>query len=257
MSAHVREWDLRRRAAGELAPEEVAALGAHLAGCEACRATELALADERRRFEAALPFEQFEKGVAQRQNRPRRAVPVLRWVQGAVALAASVGFAVAAPRLIARMNEGGATHLNRLKGGAEIELRIAGAGNGPQRVAAERGAEALGPGERVRIGYRAGPHRYVAAIAVDATGEVSPLYPESGPSLPAAAAPQLTYLPGSLEFTGHGQERVIVVLSDEPLDMTRLSSAARTAFQKAGGDVAKLPPLDIAGEQFQRTLLQP
>jgi hypothetical protein len=43
---------------------------------------------------------------------------------------------------------------------------------------------------------------------------VTPLYPEAGPSLPALSDARTHYLPGSLEFTGKGTERLIVILSD-------------------------------------------
>jgi len=276
-TTHLREWDLKRLAAGELDSAQEAALRAHLEGCEACRATERTLAqseaDARRELEAALPFEQFAQGVERllKTAPRRRALLGGRWVQGGWALAACVTVAVVAPRLVGggllRHDHGGSgrsdaplgeRHLgNRLKGGAQVELRIAGAGDGPQRVAVERGAEPLGPGERVRIGYRAGTHRYVAAISVDAQGEVSALYPEAGSSLPATPSAQLTYLPGSLEFTGRGSKKVIVVLSDAPLAVTQLTQAAQAAFRQAGGDVSRLPPLALPGEQFQRTLLEP
>jgi hypothetical protein len=97
----------------------------------------------------------------------------------------------------------------------------------------------------------------VAAVSVDEKGSVSALYPEEGVSLPAEAAPRTTYLPGSLEFTGHGRERVIVVLSDEALRVGALEAAAQEAFRRAGGDVSRLGRLDVPGEQFQRTLLKP
>lgn len=256
MSTHVREIELRRLFAGELSPEEAQAFRAHLAGCEDCRGVERALEEEKRRFEAALPFEQFARGVERLLAPPApKRRPALRWVQGAVALAACLGVAVLAPRLIA-VETAGTAHGNRLKGGAEVELRI-GAGSGPQRVANPDGAEALGPGERVRIGYRAGGHRYLAAVSVDATGEVSALYPEEGQSLPVSDASGMRYLPGSLEFTGHGAQRVIVVLSDEPLQMSALLDAARAGYRKAGGELSRPLSLAVPGEQFQRMLQKP
>lgn len=262
MSAHLREWDLRRLFAGELETARQAEVWAHLSQCEACRGLEHALEEERRQFEVALPFDRFAEGVERKQRAVRKPSPMTRWVQGAVALAACATLAVLAPNLIARhgglpgAGEGPAHAGNRLKGGAEVELRIGVGNGGPQRVAGTA-EEALGPGERVRIGYRPGPHGYLAAISVDEHGAVSPLYPESGQSLPVAASPQLAYLPGSLEFTGQGREKVFVVLSDAPLEVSQLEGAAKAAFARAGGDLARVGPLDVPGEQFQRTLLKP
>lgn len=257
MSTHVRAWEVRRVFAGELDGVRQAAIRAHLQECPDCREIERTLEDERRQLEAALPFDRFVHGVDEKQRATRPSTSMRRWVQGAAALAACVTLAVIAPGLLARPDGLPlGRSANRLKGGAEVELRIAGASGGPQRVAAA-GEEALGPGERVRIGCRAGTHRYVAAVSLDAHGAVSPLYPESGSSLRLDPTPQWTYLPGSLEFTGGGREKVFVVLSDVPLDMARLVGAAKAAFARAGGDLGRVASLDVPGEQFSRTLLKP
>ena len=61
----------------------------------------------------------------------------------------------------------------------------------------------------------------------------------------------------SLELTGKGTERIIVVLSDQPIDVEVARRAARAAYQRAGGDVTRLPKLDLPGEQFVRTFAKP
>jgi hypothetical protein len=138
-------------------------------------------------------------------------------------------------------------------------VQIAGAGAGPQRAAAADAPETLSPGERVRIGYQPGGHRYLTSLSIDDQGQVTPLYPEAGRSLPIGrgAAAATRYLPDSLEFTGRGNELLIVVLSDQPLEVDAVKKAARDAFQKAGGDLARLPSLDLPGEQFHRTFVKP
>ncbi len=50
---------------------------------------------------------------------------------------------------------------------------------------------------------------------------------------------------------------MILVLSDEPLEVEAVSAAARRAFDAAGGDVANLPELEVSGAQFHRTVLKP
>ena len=56
---------------------------------------------------------------------------------------------------------------------------------------------------------------------------------------------------------GKGTERIIVVLSDQPIDVETARRAARAAYQKAGGTLARMPSLELPGEQFVRTFAKP
>jgi hypothetical protein len=136
-------------------------------------------------------------------------------------------------------------------------VRVAGASG--QRTARVDGTEPLSAGERLRIGYQTGGHRYLLALSIDERGEVTPLYPEQGPSLivPAGVATATHFLPDSLELTGTGLERIVVVLSDLPVDVQVARQAARAAYDRAGGDLGHLPRLDLPGEQFTRTFAKP
>jgi hypothetical protein len=88
---------------------------------------------------------------------------------------------------------------------------------------------------------------------------VTPLYPESGRSVPlgkaVGAAPR--YLPDSVEFTDAGTERLFVILSDEPIEVDAARRAARAAYERAKGDILRMPALELPGEQFQRTFIKP
>jgi hypothetical protein len=64
-------------------------------------------------------------------------------------------------------------------------------------------------------------------------------------------------LPGGWELDGAGIERIIVVLSDQAIDVEAAKRAARAAYQKAGGNLARMPSLDLPGEQFVRTFAKP
>ena len=88
---------------------------------------------------------------------------------------------------------------------------------------------------------------------------MTPLYPEQGASLtvPAGVPSATHFLPDSLELTGAGLERIIVVLSDQPVDMAVARQAARAAYDRAGGDLGHLPRLELPGEQFTRTFAKP
>ncbi|MHA7629608.1 ACP synthase [Corallococcus sp. M7] len=262
MSAHESSWTLRRLHAGELPTQEANRVQAHVEACEACGATLRSFADAQAAFEAEVPFEHFEAGVERTRARQAAREPATstRWVRPLMAVAASVLVLVLARPLL---ETGGRTDPvqppvagNRLKGGAGAELRIGG-GVDPQRVASTEAPEALQPGERVRLGYTADAYRYVAALSVDAQGEVTPLYPESGESLAVEPGAGQHWLPESVEFTGAGAERVVLVLTDAPVSMDALSDAARKAFNAAGRDVTRMAPLDVAGAQTQWMLLKP
>lgn len=258
MSAHESEWTLRRLSAGELAAAEAARVQAHAASCAVCGPALRELQQEQARFETAVPFERFEAGVERAVQRQRRSeslrAPPRRWVATTVAMAASVLVVLLVRPLL--NDTGRETGTNRLKGGAVAELRIGG-GLGPQREARPDAPEALEPGERVMLGYQADGHRYVAAVSVDAIGEVTPLHPESGTSPAVGSGADLHWLPDSWELTGSGAERVVLVLLDAPLPVDTLVDAAKRAFQAANGDVEHMAPLDVPGEQTHWVLLKP
>ena len=117
--------------------------------------------------------------------------------------------------------------------------------------------EALANGERVRIGFRAGGYRYLAAVSIDEKGDVTALYPERGPSIRVRTDGAKEYLSDSLEFTGHGLERVVVVMTADPLDVEDVRRAAKARYDEARGNLSQLGTLDLPGEQFHRTFLKP
>jgi hypothetical protein len=262
---HLGELALRRRRAGETldggpALKEVEA---HLAACAVCKARVRALDDEQRRFEREISFDRFAAGVerAARSTAPRRRGPARVWLYPTLAMAAAVALVVTfAPRHdgSGRSERGAANRIaNRIKGGAGVTVRVAGATG--QRTARVDAAEPLAPGERLRIGYQSGGHRYLLSLSIDQRGEVTPLYPERGASLPVADDGERTtrYLPDSLELTGAGIERIIVVLSDQPIDVEAARRSARAAYDRASGDLSRLPPLALPGEEFERTFAKP
>jgi hypothetical protein len=255
IESHVGELALRRLRAGEPLPDAES----HASACADCRARLKGLDDEQRRFEQDISFDRFAAGVerasrsaaAPRPTVASRASRSLRFMVPTLSLAAGVALFVT--------SSGGERGHNGIKGGAaDITVRVA-AGDGPQRTAAVNAPEALAAGERVRIGYHAGRHRYLLSLSIDERGQVTPLYPETGRSVAVGkvvgAAP--SYLPDSVEFTDAGTERLFVILSDEPIDVDAARRAARAAFERAKGDILRMPALELPGEQFQRTFIKP
>ena len=260
---HIKELALRRFWAGELAEPERPAIEAHAASCARCRARLKELGDEQRRFQQEISFDRFAAGVERAARTPRRlplvSRPTVRWFFPMVSVAAALALTITfAPRL----RPGDDLSLNRSKGGSGITVQIAGTGAGPQRTAAVGAPEPLSPGERIRIGYQPGGHHYLTSVSIDDRGEVTPLYPETGSSIPLGLSrgprPTTTFfLPDSVEFTGKGTEQLIVILSDRPLEVEAVKQAARAAYDRAHGDLRRLPPLEISGEQFHRSFVKP
>ena len=252
-SEHIGDLTLRRRRAGEVLGPEGPAIDAHATSCADCRSRIRALDEEQRRFEQEISFDRFAAGVERAErgaSKARRPIRARVWISslGAVAAAAAALIIFVGPR----------PSPNRIKGdGGGIIVRVAGT-NG-QRTADGAVIEALARGERLRIGYQPGRHHYLLSLSIDDRGEVTPLYPERGPSLtvPDGSSSATRFLPDSLELTGKGTERIIVVLSDQPIDVETARRAARAAYQKAGGNLARMTNLELPGEQFVRTFAKP
>jgi hypothetical protein len=187
-----------------------------------------------------------------------------RWFYPALGAAAALVLTIAIGRGGEHTTTTSASHAsNRIKGGADVEVRVGGTtgadGEHGQRIASPDALEALAPGERLRIGYKAGAHRYLTAVSLDDQGHASAIYPEAGRSLtlPHDDGGELRYLPDSVELTGAGAERVVIVLGDEALDVDAVKRAAEDAYHQAKGDILHLPALNLAGEQFHRTFRKP
>ena len=112
-------------------------------------------------------------------------------------------------------------------------------------------------GERLRLGYQAGGHRYLLSLSIDDRGQVTAIYPEQGASVGVPAETATRYLPESLELTGAGTERIIVLLSDKPIEVEAARQAARAAYDRARGDLSRLPSLGLQAEEFSRTFSKP
>lgn len=198
---------VRRLEAGELEGEERVRVEAHLSACGRCQATSRELARERSDLAAALPFETFAAGVAERLAGARTAPrhPVLRRFLP-LALAAGLAAAAALP-VILKVTARGPS--DRVKGVAALT------------VYARRGdsVRALAPGEPVpaggalRLGLSPGGRAHAAVVLLDADG-AAVLY--AGPARQGV-------LPGAFEWTGRGAGRLVAVLDDAPLDAEALA----------------------------------
>ncbi len=234
---HAGELTLRRFLAEE--PLD-AAVVAHITDCAECSARLAKLEEEQKAFEAEVPFDRFAAGVEKSARQQRAAPRQSAFVTVLVALAACFVAFFAVQQII----EDNAGH-NRVKGGAAVDLVIAGSAG--QREAAE--FEQLASGERIRIGVRG--HRYVVALSIDDAGEVSTIYAQK------LAGEAQTWLPESFEFTGRGREHLVVVLSDEEIGAEAVAAQLKEHFKRSGGDVTKLGALEVGGLQVHRTFVKP
>ncbi len=236
MSPHPSLLTLRRQHSGESVGDDVRT---HTAACPECTTRLQGLRTEQLDFEQRVPFERFAARVEARTP-PRRVKTAIAVV---VALAASLVLLIGL-----QSNDSG--H-NRLKGGASVDFVVAGTG-GQRQVEGE--PEALAPGERVRVGLTAGSWPYAMVVSIDDRGVVTPIYLENGRSLAVSGT---SWLPDSLEFTGRGLERIVVVLSASPLSLDEVSRAVKTAYDAAHGDLNRMTEPQLPGEQLQRTFLKP
>jgi hypothetical protein len=251
MSAHLTEWTLRRLRAGELPGAQAQQARSHVDACAECQRGLQGVVEEQARFEAQVPFEHFAAGVED-ALREKGGKPSRPRVNGLlVAVAATVLLAVAVHPFL----EPGS--VNRLKGsGTSASLRIG--GEGPQRAVLPGDTETVLPTERVRIGYPAGPYSYILAVSLDDSGEFSVLYAsEEQRSLRVEPGARRHWLPDSVRFTGTGNERVMVLLSHEPLAVRTGAARALRAWEMAGHQVSAMRPLELGAEEIDWVLNKP
>lgn len=248
--AHPGELRLRRHRIGELAGSEARTVDEHLADCADCRTRLDALEDEQRAFAAQIPFDRFAGGV-ERAARVPRVRPVSRrsLITGSgLALAAA-----AALLLVIRPDGGDPAGTNRIKGSdVDGRLQIA-LGAGGQRALEPGGHALLKNGDRLRLGYRATAAGQLVAVSVDDAGAVSVLYPEAGDALPVAAAATFTFLPGAIDLTGSGRERIYMIVGSAGVE--QVVRAVGAAHSRAGGDLRAMGPLELGGEVTSFTWL--
>jgi len=226
---------MRQLAAGELQGAERVRLLEHLAGCPRCQGTRREIAEEERALAAALPFEDFAAGVAERLaqvERPARGWRALRrWAP--LALAATLVAAAALP-MVARLTTPRRDEGVRIKGGPTLTVYLQQAG----------GSRVLEPGEPVPAGARLrlvvapAQRKHVAVLLLDSDG-VAVLH--AGEAL---AGP----LPDAFDWTGAAEATVVAVLADQPIDVAAL--AGRLA--KGGVEAARTPGAEVVTLQLVR-----
>ena len=199
---------VRRLLAGELVETDRAQMQAHLESCARCQRTVQELQGEREALERDMPFPAFAAAVAEklaaRRQRPRFAP----WTSG---LAAAAAILIVAGAFVLRpsVTDGGV----RSKGGAPAQIFV----NDQQGTRALSSGERIADGAKLRLSLHPGARKYAAAVLLEPS-ESSVLY--DGPAVDGP-------LPQAFEWTGDAREaHVLVVLSDEPIEATKLHHAS-------------------------------
>jgi hypothetical protein len=226
-------------------------LAAHVERCDACGEAVRALVEQRRTFLARRPAAAFVAGLERRHLRLSRWrwAPALGLAFATAAAAAGLLVAIRAP--VAELPRSPEI---ALRGEAAFTLYVS--RDGAPAVRQTAGAK-LYPGDVLRFGLRLPGAGYVFIADLDDRGTFARYYPQaatatssSGPggveSARVELSPAESILPGSIrldEFVG--RERILLFFSTRPLSELAVSGALHAAFEKAGGDLARIDPGQI------------
>jgi hypothetical protein len=103
----------------------------------------------------------------------------------------------------------------------------------------------VSPGDRLRFQVSScWEPGEVAILDVEARGEISPVVPPSGATIPVAAG-RTTLLDGAVELDGSlGRERLLLLACRRAVALSDLLAAARQALARAGGDPLRMGRVD-------------
>lgn len=104
----------------------------------------------------------------------------------------------------------------------------------------------LRPGTPVRFEVAAADAGFIAIVSLDATGKASPLIPLAGGALPIDGGGRKRLLNGAVAFDdAPGAERISYVHCRTAFEVETALSAARRAFEAAGGRLERVPGLGL------------
>jgi Putative zinc-finger len=245
----VSDLTFARFSAGELAPDELSSLEAHLAGCDACTSKKRQLAASDAAFLAVAPtLAALQKRAVPATSdvvRPR-AGRAWRWFSAgaAVAAAAALVLVVHPPSQFGAVD--GDSVGTRLKGGARMGFFVARGG----AVFRGQDSDPVYPGDRLRFVLSTNAPRHVAILSRDGAGVVSVYYP-AGTSSARFEALRDYALDSSIELDDTlGEETIYALFCAEPFELLPLRQElerAATLSERAGCTVDTLRLTKQAG----------
>lgn len=231
-SPHVGQLSLHRWHIGELSEDEGKHILSHVNECADCRSKLRTLEAEQQQFRASISFDRFARGVEKKNRQADHLRPSRSWlftIFGTCAVATTI-LLLLLPRTF---------QTNRIKGDlTDATVRIAGLGG--QRSTKPNTIEKLSKDERLRIGFRTSTPAFLIVLSIDDQGEITPVYPESGPGLQVFPSQNTQYLPDSLEMTGRGQERLFLFLTANLITVETAHSALDQAFVHSQKNLTEL-----------------
>jgi len=245
---HLEELIARSTRAGRASTRQELQAEAHVLSCDVCTTRRRSIETARAALLARVPAEDFARATLARSAAEERSTSagsarrakVLRWsvTGGALAVAAACLLWIQRPVPLAP-SEG-----IRFKGTAALEVFV----KRGQRVATVHDGEALAAGDQLGFVYTLSEPRHLLLLSIDDTGAISRYYPVDAGSraLPAGARVQLEL---AVELDGHrGEERLVALFADTPLDENAARRALGAAFQRDGG-LTTLEAIDVPAQQ--------
>jgi hypothetical protein len=237
---HVTTFALDALALDALAPDEVAKLHAHLAGCTTCRTDYERANDDRDHF--------------MRHVLPKRRVshrPTWRWLIAApVAMAAVIAVVLWIGGT--RESSHAVTPELAIKGGATWQV-FASRGS---KVFQVHDGDRLQDGDQIRFVVIPDGAHYLMIASIDGAGRASIYYPYDGRSSATIRGPRVE-VDGSIVLDdAPGAERLFAILTDEPVDSERVERLLRAVGAGGLATIRATQTLDLPAREQLSLLVE-
>lgn len=254
--SHLEELIARSARSGRASTRQELQAESHVLSCDVCTTRRRSIETARAALLARVPAEDFARATLARAAAEEsttsagnaRRVRVLRWSVTGVALAVAAACLLWIQRPVRLAPD----EVVRFKGGAALEVLV----KHGERVRQMSDGDAVASGDQLGFVYTLSEPRHLLLLSIDDTGAISRFYPAdaSRRALPAGVRVQLQL---AVELDAHrGEERLVALFADVPLDENAARRALSAAFQRAGS-LAKLSAIDVPAQQASVWFLKP
>lgn len=217
----VSELALDEWRAGELAPEQVKNLEAHLEGCPRCRARKRSHDEQAAAFLKLAPRFEPQRSRPVASEKRRRIRKIWAWASALGAAAAVAAGAWMLPRPVDET-----VSATRLKGGPRLGFFV----KSGARVRAGADKERVLPGDQLRFVVSTDAPRYLAILSYDARHVASVYYPPGDRTRLIGPGAHLALETGVKLDDALGTERLFGIFCERAIDVESL----RQGLQKSG-----------------------